>query len=155
MNIESMTDQQIIDYLRANRKSSKVIGVAKAHSVDEFFERYGISPRCPHCGSTDKVKSGSTSNGITRFKCKDCGKRYSMTANTLFEGMPYSVDEMINAVHAVISQPSTVFLADNVCTQSINKSAAWLLTRKIQSVLASMPTPKLSGVIEIDEKYIR
>lgn len=40
MNIESMTDQQIIDYLRTHKKSFKVIGVAKAHSVDEFFERY-------------------------------------------------------------------------------------------------------------------
>lgn len=155
MDIERMTEQQIIDYLRQKSTSSKALGVAKSHTIEEFFNNNGITVRCPKCSSPLKVKNGTNDSGITRFKCKDCGKGYSITTNTIFEGASYSVDEMINAVHAVLNNETSVYMEANITDSGQSNSAAWLLMHKIRHILASMPMPKLSGVVQMDEKYIR
>ena len=99
-----MNEQQIIEYLRSKSSSSKALGVAKNRTVEDFFVEHNITIRCPNCLSPKKVENGTNDSGIARYKCKDCGKGYSIVTNTIFEGSPYSVDEVINAVHVVLSK---------------------------------------------------
>lgn len=40
-------------------------------------------PVCPNCGSF-KVYDCRRKNGAPRFRCKDCGKDFSITSGTLF-----------------------------------------------------------------------
>lgn len=155
MDIELMTEQQIIDFLRQRRTSSKSSGVAKSHTIEDFFTEHNITIRCPHCLSPHKVKNGTNDSGITRYKCKNCKKGYSITTNTIFEGASYSVSEMINAVHAVLTGQTSVYMEANITDAGQSNSAAWLLMHKIRHILASMPMPNLSGVVQMDEKYIR
>ena len=89
MEIEKMNEQQIIEYLRSKSASSKALGVAKSRTVEEFFIEHNITIRCPKCLSPKKVKNGTNDSGITRYKCKDCGKGYSIVTNTIFEGSSY------------------------------------------------------------------
>ena len=86
MEIEKMNEQQIIEYLRSKSTSSKALGVAKSRTVEDFFIEHNITTRCPNCLSPKKVKNGTNDSGITRYKCKDCGKGYSIVTNTIFEG---------------------------------------------------------------------
>jgi transposase-like protein len=150
-----MSEQQILEYLRKTSTSPKSVGTAKGLAIENFFQRHSITIRCPHCQSAEKIKNGTNGSGIPRYKCRKCGKNYSLTVNTIFDGTSYSVEEMVNAVHAVITQQSSVNMESNVGKEEVHNSAAWLLVRKIQSILASMRTPLLTGVIEVDEKYIR
>lgn len=155
MNIETMTDQQIIDYMRSKSADNSSINKVISKSIEDFFVKHNITIRCPHCSSPKKVRNGTNANGITRFKCKDCGKPYMLTANTLFEGTDYTVSEMIAAVHHVLSGNSMNHIVNNLKDEEMSKGAVWLINHKILSVLADMPKPKLSGVIQIDEKYFR
>ena len=145
MDIELMTEQQIIDFLRQRKASSKSSGVAKSNTIEGFFEEHSITVRCPHCSSPIKVKNGTNDSGITRYKCKNCKKGYSLTTNTIFEGASYSVDEMINAVHAVLNGETSVYMEANTTDAGQSNSTAWLLMHKIRHILASMPMPNLSG----------
>ena len=155
MEIEKMNEQQIIEYLRSKSSSSKALGVAKSRTVEDFFVEHNITIRCPKCLSPKKVKNGTNDSGITRYKCKDCGKGYSIVTNTIFEGSSYSVDEVINAVHAVLNGDTTVFMSENTKNTTQSTSVAWLLMHKIRHTLADMPMPHLSGMVQVDEKYIR
>jgi transposase-like protein len=155
MDISRMSEQQILEYLRKTSTSPKSVGTAKGLAIENFFQRHSITIRCPHCQSAEKIKNGTNGSGIPRYKCRKCGKNYSLTVNTIFDGTSYSVEEMVNAVHAVITQQSSVNMESNVGKEEVHNSAAWLLVRKIQSILASMRTPLLTGVIEVDEKYIK
>ena len=111
MEIEKMNEQQIIEYLRSNSTSSKALGDAKSRTVEDFFVGHNITIRCPKCSSPKKVKNGTNDSGITRYKCKDCGKGCSIVTNTIFEGNSYSADEVINAVHAVLNGDTTALNA--------------------------------------------
>lgn len=155
MDINTMSEQEILDYLRNTATKTKTVGKAKGVVFERFFKEHDIIVRCPRCTSPEKVRNGSNGNGIPRLKCRKCGRNYSLLSNTIFEDTSYSLEEIINAVHAVINLQSSVYLEANVVDGTINNSAAWLLIRKIQAILASMRTPLLTGVIEVDEKYIR
>ena len=56
MDITLMTDQQIIDYVRANASSPKTVGAVKSAHIEAFFKKHNIPVRCPHCKSTKKLK---------------------------------------------------------------------------------------------------
>ena len=156
MDIEKMIEQEIIDHLRSRNTTSKAMGIAKSRTIEDFFEEHDITIRCPKCLSPKKVKNGTNDSGITRYKCKNCGKGYSITTNTVFEGASYSVDEMIEAVHGVLNSNTSVEMSGKLVKgEAITISAAWLLMHKIRHIMASMPMPKLTGVVQIDEKYIR
>ena len=155
MHIETMTEQQIIDFLRQKASASKPLGMAKSRTIEGFFDEYRIQVKCPKCSSPNKVKNGTNDSGITRYKCKDCGKGYSIVTNTIFEGASYSVDEVINAVHSVVNGATTVYMAANNTDAGQSKGSAWLLQHKIRHILASMPMPHLMGVVQLDEKYLR
>ena len=43
MEIEKMNEQQIIEYLRSKSASSKVLGVAKSRTVEDFFIEHIIT----------------------------------------------------------------------------------------------------------------
>ena len=76
-------------------------------------------------------------------------------SNTIFEGLSYSVEEMIEAVHDVITHQGIAYMASNIKSEEMTESSALLLTHKILHILASLRGPRLSGVIQIDEKYLR
>lgn len=54
MDIKTMTEQQILDYLRKTA-GSKSVGTAKGIVIEDFFKRHDITIRCPHCSSVKKI----------------------------------------------------------------------------------------------------
>lgn len=154
-DINSMTTQQILEYVRDNSYTKADANRAISLSIENFFKKHDITVRCPACNSPHKVKNGANASGILRYKCKDCGKAYMLTTNTIFEGLDYTVDEMVAAVHSVLSQEAINYSARNIKNDDLSLGTMWLLQHKILYILAHMPHPKLSGVIQIDEKYVR
>lgn len=39
---------------------------------------------CPHCGCVDNIVKHGIKDGKQRFRCKDCGKTFSLTTETFF-----------------------------------------------------------------------
>ena len=52
---------------------------------------------CPNCGSLKFTRKGFTSNGIQRYCCKDCGKRFNILTGTLLDNHKISISEWIES----------------------------------------------------------
>lgn len=65
------------------------------YDVTDFEElaiKYDRKASCPACGSVNSVSDGLTPDGLKRFRCKDCGKRFTLLSNTIFHSTNKSFD---------------------------------------------------------------
>lgn len=158
LDLSKYSDQEIIDSLK-NRKSVPMMKQANSmisQTIEDGFARNKIDLRCPICGSVNHVKNGTNSNGTKRFKCLKCGKSYTASTNTIFEGTSYSWEEMVNFVYMVISKDTVSRIAFNTGNTKLSQGATWMTMHKIMHILSQMnESIILKDVIEIDEKYFR
>ena len=152
-DISKMTKKEIIDYLR--KMDIKAARTASTDDIETHFINAGIETICPECQSKEKYSNGTNSSGNRRYKCKNCGKGYTATANTLFEETDYTWQEMVDIVFYVITRQPINFICRNNRNSRINNYNIWLIQHKILKLLAMMPKPILTDVIQIDEKYVR
>ena len=157
MDITKMTDQQIIEHMRSRGADKAVINTVISQSIEDFYTKHGIVLRCPHCGSKEKSRNGKNSSGITRYKCKACGKGYAPTTNTIFDGTNYTVDEAISILHCVLTEQSIPFTSEKLKKngEPLNYNSVWLMYHKFLRIIAQFPNEHLSGAIQIDEKFFR
>ena len=48
---------------------------------------------CPYCGKVHIIRKGITNNGVQRYLCVDCGKRFTPVTGTIFENHKISITE--------------------------------------------------------------
>ncbi len=64
--------------------------------ADEGYYLNRIRPEgCRCCPSTNIKKHGFTSNGIQRYKCKDCGATFTILTGTIFDNHRIPVSEWV------------------------------------------------------------
>ncbi len=106
---------------------------------------------CPYCGSNNFYKSGKTSNGIQRFFCHDCSKRFNVLTGTIFDSKKIPISEWIEFLLHLFefhSIKSSSF--DNRNAETTGKF--WL--QKVFLVLKDVQNDViLSGDVYIDEKF--
>ena len=51
--------------------------------------------RCPHCGSALFAKHGKGANGIQRYMCLGCGRRFTPLTGTIFDSRKIPISEWI------------------------------------------------------------
>ena len=157
MDIAKMTDQQIIEHLRSRGADKALINTAISQSIEDFYSKHNIVLHCPHCGSKEKARNGKNSSGVIRYKCKKCGKGYSPTTNTIFDGTNYTVDEAITILHCVLTGQSIPYTSEKLKRngEPLNYNSVWLMYHKFLRIIAQLPNDPLSGAIQIDEKFFR
>ena len=121
----------------------------KREAKPVIAETVGIKIQCPKCGSIKYVK-----NGEGRFRCKECGKKYRPTTNTLLEGYDFTYSEWLSLIGLVCSgQTLATYSAPSGYQMSAKK--AWKLKAKILSSFLNMPQPTLTGIVQVDGTYFR
>lgn len=83
----------MIENLSAADKTALKIALSKtAHhnprQLEEFVtsERFAKGRVCPHCGCVHVVRNGKRPDGIQKYLCRDCGKSFVITSNTIVSG---------------------------------------------------------------------
>lgn len=148
------TDQEIIDGLRKRKSLPKQLNTVISASIENNFKEHNITLNCPHCSSSKYVSNGQNANGTKKYKCKQCGKNFTASVNTIFEGTSYSWDEMVDIIHMIIRNLSMIDISANSASDKLGTT--WMIVHKILRLLNIMSdNVKLSGVIQIDEKYFR
>lgn len=117
-----------------------------------------INAFCPKCGSSRTKKNGKR-NHIQLYKCNDCNTKYTLFTSTILEKTRWHWDIWIKVLEMTLNNYSlkdmlNVLEQDYGC-EGINIKTLWAWRLKFIHVLASMPMPTLSGVIQIDETFIR
>ena len=51
--------------------------------------------RCAHCGSADVVRDGKRGDGVQKYLCRSCGKRFNPLTNTVFDSRKIPVSEWV------------------------------------------------------------
>ncbi len=113
-------------------------------------------PVCPHCGGLDAYNARRPS-GLLRFRCKQCGKDFTITSGTLFAAHKAP----LRAYLALIAVAMNEVKGKNALAMSrdlgMSHKACWVLLHKVREGMAlEFKGRKIGGknkVAEVDGAY--
>lgn len=106
---------------------------------------------CKHCGSTNFKKNGFNSYSIQTYYCKDCGRKFTILTNTIFDDHKISLSEWIEYLLNLFGY-SSINLNSKTNKNSPTTSKYWLA--KVFLVLKDyQDSILLKGKTYIDETY--
>jgi transposase-like protein len=131
----------------------------------EFFEaqRWGNSPRCPHCESKDvyqiKDRDG-TRNKRFLWRCRKCAEQYTIRIGTIYEDSRLPLRHWAYAFWRACSSKKGVSALEIKRQCQISYKSALFLMHRIRFAMKendTPETPKLGGdnipPVEVDETY--
>lgn len=176
MNKNKLTQDDVLEYIKGldYKKFSEIVKEYSAHTCREYNEEMRklassdlqdklaalhINDRCPKCfGDKGVIKSG-VRNEIQYYKCKHCGQYFTRFYGTILDKSHYHWDIWVQMMFMVLNDLSMVametILKNDFGLTKINSRTIWLMRLKIVHAIASLDTVQLSGVIQIDETFIR
>jgi len=139
------------------------VACASEAAAVAFFEeqRWGKSPTCPECESADvyqmKDRKTGERNKDYRWRCRHCGRLYSVRTGMIFE-------ESLIPLHKWARACWESACAKNGCSAlemsrrlQVSYKSALFMMHRIRHAMADSPNtprPKFTGVIEADETYV-
>ncbi len=122
------------------------------------LDKLGINKTCPACGSTNILKNGKRKH-IQRYKCKDCQNQFTPFSNTILETTKFHWETWVTVMELVLNNYSLSGIRHKLERDlgygGIDRKTIFLWRHKLIHALASMPQPRLSGVVQVDETFIR
>lgn len=137
------------------------LACADERAAIEFFEvqRWGDTPACVHCGSVgvytikDRATGERRSDG--RWRCRDCGKQFTVRVGNIMEDSPIPLRKWAYAFWCAATAKNGVSALEMSRKLQITyKSALFLMNRIRWAMRPKGPEPKLTGTIEADETYV-
>ncbi len=120
-------------------------------SVYSFSNEHAFA--CRHCGSVNFVKNGKDRHGHTRYICKDCGKTFSDTSNTVISGSHKDSHTWKTYIQAMLDGCSLEACAKR-CGISVPTAFVW--RHKILNALNENTfNHSFTGLVEMDEAWVR
>ncbi len=149
----------------AKDKSEIVRHLPKACSDEtasvEFLEaqRWGDHPACVHCGSMAVYQMTGRDGGRNKrflWRCRDCGKQYTVRVGTVFEDSLIPLRHWCFAFWAACSSKKGVSAMQIKRQTGLSYKSALFMMHRIRFAMAddhAKPAP-LTGTVEIDETYV-
>lgn len=108
---------------------------------------------CRRCMSSEIQKFGYTANGIRRYRCKECGKTFTVLTNTIFDSHKIPLSEWLDFLLSIFGYGS-FSLVSKSNRNAYNTTRFWmdkvfLVLREYQDALV------LSGELQLDETYYK
>lgn len=128
----------------------------------EFLEnlRWGGEPVCPHCGSINQhyriVSKPDTKRPARKglWKCKDCGKKFTVTMGTIMEDSHIPIHIWLYAIYLINSSKKGISAHQLHRTLGVTYKSAWFLAHRIRYAMETDLGGKMSGIVECDETYV-
>jgi transposase-like protein len=113
-------------------------------------------PVCPHCGGTDAYDCRRL-KGAPRFRCRACGKDFSITSGTLFANHKLPLRAYLAAIAIFVNEvkgKSALALSRDLC---VSYKCAFVLLHKLREAMAAELKGRTIGgdgkVAEVDAAY--
>lgn len=125
----------------------------KSISIEEFVtkERFANGRVCPVCGVTHVVRNGKRKDGTQKYICKDCGKSFVITTNSIVSGTRKDFNVWIKYVDCMLNGFSVRKAAEEC---GIHRNTAFAWRHKILDALQNVANDViLDGIVEADETF--
>lgn len=108
------------------------------------------APVCPHCGGLDAYEISTR----RRFKCKACGKQFSVTSGTILASRKMSFTDLLAAICILANAAKGVSALQLARDLNCQHKTAFVLAHKIREALAAETKGSLLfGEVEIDGAF--
>ena len=121
--------------------------------IEDFVTKEGFANGrvCPVCGATHVVRNGHRADGTQNYKCKDCGRSFVITTNSIVSGMRKDFDVWVKYVDCMLNGYSIRKAAEEC---GIHRNTAFAWRHKILDALQNMADEvTLDGIVEADETF--
>ena len=122
-------------------------------SLREFQEesRFTEGVKCLHCGSSHYVKNGRRSDGTQRYLCRDCGKSFLVSTNSVTSGTHKPLGVWRKYFSCMMA---AMTLKDTCAECGISMTTAFQWRHKILDSLQQVARQVcLDGTVEADETF--
>ena len=131
---------------------------ADENACRRFFESiiWLNGRHCPHCHGAKSYRIEGKSARAGLYECAQCKRQFTVTTKTPMHSTKLPLWKWLMAMYLMVNSSkgvSSVFLAKWV---GISQKSAWKLGHAIREMMApgSELQPALSGIVELDEKYL-
>lgn len=108
------------------------------------------APVCPHCGGLKPYDIATR----RRFKCRACGKQFSVTSGTIFASRKLAFTDLCAAVCIVVNAVKGIAALQLGRDLDVSYKTAFVLAHKLREAMASeVEGLTLNGEVEIDGAY--
>lgn len=120
-------------------------------SCIEYLEqkRWGDSPICPYCESTNTYKAKDR----LRHHCNGCRKSFSVTIKTIFHDTRLPLQKWFLALCLVLNVRKGISSCQLARDIEVRQPTAWSMLNRIRKAMKD-DGDLLTGIIEMDETYI-
>lgn len=118
--------------------------------------RWPNGPECPHCASGNAVRleGDATRDGV--LKCRDCGKQFTVTVNTIMHRSKIELSKWLAAFHLMCSSKKGISALQLQRELGLGSyQTAWHMAHRIRYAMHVRGfSASLLGNAEVDEKCI-
>ncbi|MDD9996409.1 MAG: IS1595 family transposase [Rhodospirillaceae bacterium] len=125
-------------------------------TAEKWFadQRWGDTPACPHCGSTNVLSGAKHPNQPYRCREKQCGKRFSVKVGTPMQDSNVGYQTWAIALYLLVTNLKGVSSMKLHRDLGITQKTAWHLAHRMREGFAvTLIGKQMSGLVEVDESY--
>lgn len=105
-------------------------------------------------GKTNK-KSGKTSPDRKLWQCNECRFQFTATTGTVYHDTHLPLHKWFLAIALITESKKGISANQLKRALGVQYRTAWYLAHRIRKAMVVKDAPKLTGIVEVDETYIR
>jgi len=88
------------------------------------------------------------------WKCRDCGRQFSVKLGTIFEDSPLGLDKWLPAIWMLANSKNGISSYELARALGITQKSAWFMLHRIRLAMRTKTFEKMGGTVEADETFI-
>jgi transposase-like protein len=88
------------------------------------------------------------------WKCRDCGRQFSVKLGTVFEDSPIGLDKWLPALWMLANSKNGISSYELGRALGVTQKTGWFMLHRIRLAMQTRTWEKMRGSIEADESYI-
>jgi transposase-like protein len=105
---------------------------------------------CPAC----EAKNPGFLKTRRIWKCRECGRQFSVKLGTIFEDSPIGLDKWLPALWMLANAKNGISSYELARALGVTQKTGWFMLHRIRLAMQTRTFAKMRGAVEADESYI-
>jgi transposase-like protein len=112
--------------------------------------RWPDGVRCPAC----EARNPGFLKTRRIWKCRDCGRQFSVKLGTIFEDSPIGLDKWLPALWMLANSKNGISSYELARALGVTQKTGWFMLHRIRLAMQTRTWAKMKGAVEADETFI-